>query len=342
LAFVIPVVEKLLRDSEALSVQQNRVGALIISPTRELARQIFDNVQLFTAGSCLSSVLLVGGTDVKADIAKCAAGCNIIVGTPGRILDIIRKHAGSLVWNKLEMLGAYLCVSAAISVVHSYLQLCAKVYALSTLGVAVLDEADTLLDMGFRDTLTQILAALPKQRRTGLFSATQTTEVRALARAGLRNPAVVVVKVQKDAAAASDSHEATSQHAPAPSAHGWVTPAGLKNFYTVCKHASEKFDQLCTFLRDIHTRGEKAIVFFLTCASVDYYSKIFSSPAFRSAIGLPDIDALPLLALHGQMAAKKRTGNFESFAAAPTGALFCTDVAARGIDLPDVDWIIQV
>ena len=84
------------------------------------------------------------------------------------------------------------------------------------------------------------------------------------------------------------------------------------------------------------------IVFFLTCASVDYYGRAFNLPAVRTAAGLPaDRDAFPILPLHGKQAPKKRSAHYDKFVAAPAGVLLCTDVAARGIDVPDVDWIVQ-
>lgn len=88
----------------------------------------------------LSTVLLVGGTDVDTDLARCEQGCSIVVGTPGRVHDILHRADGPSTKN---------C------------------------EVLVMDEADTLLDLGFQQTINHILQLLPKQRRTGLFSATQ-------------------------------------------------------------------------------------------------------------------------------------------------------------------------
>lgn len=156
LAFVIPVVETLQRVDKPLAPSQ--VGAVLVAPTRELARQTFDVLQHFLghADRRLTSVLLVGGVDVGEDLRRCqSSGCNIIVGTPGRINDVIQR-----------------VVKDATGI------------DLRTTEILVLDEADTLLDMGFAMTLEHILRQLPKQRRTGLFSATQTKEVKALARAG--------------------------------------------------------------------------------------------------------------------------------------------------------------
>lgn len=120
-----------------------QVGAIIVSPTRELARQIHVVAEPFIASvPGLTSMLLVGGTDPTQDVATFKdQGGNILIGTPGRIDDIM-KRCSSMDTKRLEVL--------------------------------VLDEADRLLDMGFKQQLDAIMSRLPKQRRTGLFSATQT------------------------------------------------------------------------------------------------------------------------------------------------------------------------
>lgn len=341
-AYVIPVVEKLQRIEKTW--QLHEVGALILSPTRfviflnwrtrrradsvissvsqfvrwsscvdacrELAKQIFNVVSIFAAETVLKPVLLTGGTEVQADIDRCVnKGCNVVVATPGRLLDLMRRGAATGI-------------------------------SFKSLEVLVLDEADTLLDMGFTDALTEILGHLPKQRRTGLFSATQTQEVKALARAGLRNPAIVTVQVKHGstaAAAASSDGAATASSSSSVQS----TPLSLSNWYTMCQSPADKLSQLCAFLKEREAQKHKCIVFALTCASVDIYAKLFSSQAVRTAAGLPSPADFPILPLHGQMDPKKRTGNYQKFVQSKSGVLLCTDVAARGIDVPDVDWIVQ-
>ena len=130
---------------------------------RELARQIYEVTTLFTNNTDkLSTVLLVGGTDVATDLERCANGCSIIIGTPGRVHDILRRQDGPPTKN-LEVCTRRpeLCGGRVLTPEECDFQ------------VLVLDEADTLLDLGFHDTINQILSFLPKQRRTGLFSATQ-------------------------------------------------------------------------------------------------------------------------------------------------------------------------
>lgn len=211
----------------------------------------------------------------------------------------------------------------------------------------VLDEADTLLDMGFKDTINQLLAILPKQRRTGLFSATQTKEVSELARAGLRNPVRISVRVQSRAApTVSDQNNSTSSTnnssnnaATSVAAMGNIqqaTPSTLDNSYLVCPH-DQRPDELVHFL-NTH-RSAKIIVFCATCACVDYYSNVFAQIAQQGKLLPKDMQ---IVGFHGKMVPKKRTLLYRKFVALSSGVLFCTDVAARGVDIPDVEWIVQL
>ena len=132
------------------------------------------------------------------------------------------------------------------------------------MDVLILDEADRLLDMGFEASINTILSYLPKQRRTGLFSATQTSEIEKLIRAGLRNPVRVAIKektcTNETLSVGENSDEKIQK-----------TPATLKNYYMIVE-ANEKFNQLMNFLQ-AHKK-EKLMLFVSTCAGVDYFSKI--------------------------------------------------------------------
>lgn len=295
---------------------------------RELATQLFSVFSAFVKPfSNMRCALLVGGTavaDNEADFLAHGAQvgpprlcpwqhltltCNrhcfaqIVVGTPGRIIDIINR-----------------CDS----------------FSLRELEILVLDEADTLLDMGFRQEINTILSLVPKQRRTGLFSATQTKEVKELARAGMRNPVTVAVKVQS-----------AEQSSSAAAGRQQVTPSTLENYYSVCKY-DERPGELIRFLNEHKT--EKIIVFVATCACVDYYSQCFLQISRRKLLDRVEDEALPALlpadlnvyGLHGKMVPKKRNGIYRKFVEKSSGVLFCTDVAARGVDIPDVDWIVQM
>uniref|UniRef100_A0A8C8VMK5 ATP-dependent RNA helicase n=1 Tax=Pelusios castaneus TaxID=367368 RepID=A0A8C8VMK5_9SAUR len=282
LAFVIPILEILLRREEKLKKMQ--VGAIIITPTRELAVQIDEVLSHFTKHfPQFSQILLIGGKNPIEDIEKFKEhGGNIIIATPGRLEDMFRRKADGL-----------------------DLASCVK-----SLDVLVLDEADRLLDMGFEASLNTILDFLPKQRRTGLFSATQTQEVENLVRAGLRNP--VRISVKEKGVAASNTQK---------------TPMRLENYYMVCK-ADEKFNQLVHFLQQ--HKQEKHLVFFSTCACVEYYGKALEHL----------VKNVKIMCIHGKMK-HKRNKIFTEFRKLPSGILVCTDVMARGIDIPEVNWVLQ-
>ncbi|RMX64111.1 hypothetical protein DD238_006004 [Peronospora effusa] len=290
LAFVLPIVQllktKLANGSITIPRHANltKLVAMVVSPTRELERQIFECAEKFFASALptVQLLLFMGGTSVDEDLSliQGAVGkCSVVVGTPGRTEDLLNRCVGSSVETRdFEML--------------------------------ILDEADTLLDMGFEVSLNKILEHLPKQRRTGLFSATQTQEVKALARAGLRNPATISVQVANNTQ---------------------VTPATLQNYFCLVGH-DQRLSALHHFAQI--KKGEKLIVFFSTCASVDYFGRVLEE-LFK---GKKDF---LVVALHGKMPQKKRTANYDHFSTLDSGLLVCTDVVARGIDLPDVDWIVQ-
>ncbi|XP_020825920.1 LOW QUALITY PROTEIN: ATP-dependent RNA helicase DDX55 [Phascolarctos cinereus] len=282
LAFVIPILQILLRRDEKLKKMQ--VGAIIITPTRELAIQINEVLLHFSKHfPQFSQILLIGGRNPGEDVERFKEqGGNIIVATPGRLEDMFRRKA--------EGLDLANCVKS--------------------LDILVLDEADRLLDMGFEASINTILEFLPKQRRTGLFSATQTQEVENLVRAGLRNP--VRISVKEKGVAASSTQK---------------TPSRLQNYYMVCR-ADEKFNQLVHFLRN--HKQEKHLVFFSTCACVEYYGKALEAL----------VKNVKIMCIHGKMK-HRRSKIFMEFRKLQSGILVCTDVMARGIDIPEVNWVLQ-
>jgi ATP-dependent RNA helicase DDX55/SPB4 len=256
--------------------------------------------------------LFVGGTSINEDIKLYTEnGARIIVGTPGRILDM-KNRCG--------------------------------LFNFKTLEVLVLDEADRLLDMGFQETINQILSFLPKQRRTGLFSATQTKEVKELARVGMRNPVSICVRLQQQTpqtTAVLDNNNNKKQQQQQETQKPKMqimqaTPSTLTNYYMLCDYENRP-QQLASFF--INHQHDKIIVFCATCACVDYYSLVFHQLCQENKL-LPK--NLNIIGFHGKMIPKKRNGLYKKFLQLDSGVMISTDVAARGIDIPDVDWIVQL
>uniref|UniRef100_K7G9C0 ATP-dependent RNA helicase n=1 Tax=Pelodiscus sinensis TaxID=13735 RepID=K7G9C0_PELSI len=176
----------------------------------------------------------------------------------------------------------------------------------SDLQMLILDEADRILDMGFADTMNAIIENLPKKRQTLLFSATQTKSVKDLARLSLKDPEYVWV------------HEKAK----------FSTPATLDQNYTVCE-LQQKINMLYSFLRS-HLK-KKSIVFFSSCKEVQYLFRVFCR--LRPGISV--------LALYGKQKQMKRMEVYNDFVRKKSAVLFATDIAARGLDFPAVNWVIQ-
>ncbi|KAA1114436.1 ATP-dependent RNA helicase [Puccinia graminis f. sp. tritici] len=270
LAFLIPAVEML---SRLQFKPRNGTGTIIVSPTRELALQIFGVAQELMKHHSQTFAIVIGGANRKAEAEKLVKGVNLLISTPGRLLDHLQNTKG---------------------------------FVFSNLKALVVDEADRILEIGFEDEMRQIISLLPSENRQSmLFSATQTTKVQDLARISLR-PGPLYINVD------ADKQEATVQ--------------GLEQGYVVCD-SDKRFLLLFTFLKK--SLKKKVIVFFSSCNSVKYHAELLNY-----------ID-IPVLDLHGKQKQQKRTNTFFEFCNATTGILLCTDVAARGLDIPKVDWIIQ-
>lgn len=272
LAFLVPAIELLHRLKFK---PRNGTGAIILSPTRELALQIFGVAKELMGRGGLTQTfgIIMGGANRKQEADKLQKGLNLIIATPGRLLDHLRNTKG---------------------------------FVVSNLKALVIDEADRILEIGFEDEMRQIVSLLPSEnRQTMLFSATQTTKVQDLARISLR-PGPLYINVHAESVAS--------------------TVSGLEQGYVVCD-SDKRFLLLFTFLKK--NKGKKVIVFMSSCNSVKYHAELLNY-----------ID-VPVLDLHGKQKQQKRTNTFFEFCNAPEGILLCTDVAARGLDIPKVDWIIQ-
>ncbi|KTW29358.1 ATP-dependent RNA helicase HAS1 [Pneumocystis carinii B80] len=270
LAFLIPAIEILY----SLKFKpRNGTGIIIISPTRELALQIFGVAKELLEHHTQTFGVVIGGANRRAEAEKLEKGVNLLVATPGRLLDHLQNTKG-FVYRNLKAL--------------------------------IIDEADRILEIGFEDEMRQIIKILPNENRQSmLFSATQTTKVEDLARISLR-PGPLYINVD------SDKKKSTVD--------------GLEQGYVVCD-SDKRFLLLFTFLK--RNLKKKIIVFFSSCNSVKYHSELLNY-----------ID-IPVLDLHGKQKQQKRTNTFFEFSNAKQGTLICTDVAARGLDIPAVDWIVQ-
>ncbi|KAF5006270.1 hypothetical protein FDECE_7336 [Fusarium decemcellulare] len=269
LAFLIPVLEKLYR---AQWTEYDGLGALILSPTRELAVQIFEVLRKVGRNHVFSAGLVIGGKSLKEE-AERLDRMNILVCTPGRMLQHLDQTAG---------------------------------FDANNLQILVLDEADRIMDMGFQSAVDALVEHLPKSRQTLMFSATQSKKVSDLARLSLKDPEYVSV------------HEAATS----------ATPTNLQQHFIVTP-LTEKLDTLYGFIKA--NLKSKIIVFLSSGKQVRFVYESFRHLQ----------PGIPLLHLHGRQKQIARLEITSRFTSAKHSCLFATDVVARGIDFPAVDWVIQ-
>lgn len=174
---------------------------------------------------------------------------------------------------------------------------------------AVLDEADRILDMGFAKTLSALLAHLPKSRQTLLFSATQTSSVKDLARLSLEDP--VSIGLSSDDTVSNP------------------IPVNLEQHYAICA-LENKLSILFSFIRT-HLQA-KILVFLSSCKQVRFVFETFCKLH----------PGIPLMHLHGKQKQSARLTMFQKFTGMSNAVLFATDIAARGLDFPSVNWVFQV
>ena len=270
LAFLIPVLELLWRERWS---QVDGLGALIISPTRELAYQTFEVLRKVGSHHDFSAGLVIGGHDLISEQLRIRQ-TNIVICTPGRLL----QH--------MDETPNFQCLS---------------------LKILVLDEADRILDLGFRQTMACIIDNLPAERQTLLFSATQTKSVKDLALLSLDSPEYIAVHEQSKTS----------------------TPYKLSQSYVVCE-LPNKLQTLFSFIKS-HL-SSKIIVFMSSCKQVRFAYEVFC----RLRPGVP------LMALYGRQKQIKRVAIYDDFGRKKAAVLLCTDIAARGLDFPSVHWVLQL
>ena len=343
LAFLIPAVELLHRmkfkPRNGVSLLNNHLaylcpsfegtGIIVVSPTRELALQIFGVVKELMTGHSQTFGIVMGGANRRAEADKLVKGVNLVVATPGRLLD------------HLEVSSSIVLLFIAF---YPFLHQNTKGFVFRNLKALVIDEADRILEIGFEEEMKKIISILPnglsiavydvllkcfdvwllsEDRQSMLFSATQTNKVTDLARISLR-PGPLQIDVDKG--------ESTS------------TVSTLTQGYVVCP-SDRRFLLLFTFLKK--NMKKKIVVFFSSCNSVKYHGELLNYidvPVLDLHVSTSDLYCLfPVLRCisQGKQKQQKRTTTFFEFCNAESGALLCTDVAARGLDIPRVDWIVQ-
>lgn len=260
-AFVLPIIQK-------LKTKNNREKVLIIAPTRELAQQIQGEFREFAEGLQLYTALCVGGLGIWPQIKELRRGVSVVIGTPGRLKDLIDQ--GEL-----------------------------KLDNTSTL---VLDEADRMLDMGFSQDINFIISKLPIERQSLCFSATISPEISKLMDKMLIDPVMVSVRT---------SH--TGEH--------------IAQDIIRAKTKEEKMKELTKMLAQDHF--EKVLIFGQMKFEVQRLSDELNKMGFYS------------VAIHGNKTQIQRQKALESFKTGKVNIMVATDVAARGIDVPNVSHVIN-
>lgn len=258
-AFLIPIINKFVED--------RMHQALILTPTRELAQQVEEEFKSFTLGMRLYSVSAVGGLPITRQIKELRQGVHIVIGTPGRVKDLLER--GEI--------------------------------KLSGFNTVVLDEADRMLDMGFIDDMREILGKMPKEKQGMFFSATFSPSIKSLCSDFLRDPLTVSLKT-RDTSASVD-----------------------QDIVRVGKGV--KIDILHEILNKEECK--KVIIFCETKRHTDMLAKELKDRGFSA------------LALHGDMRSRERMRAVEALATGKAKIVVATDVAARGIDIPDVTHVIN-
>ena len=266
LAFLIPAIELILKTK---FTPIYGTAVIVITPTRELAYQLA-TVAVDLLKDPSKCGLLIGGNNRKKEkLMLTNQRPPLIIATPGRLLDHMRDES--------------------------------KYMAFSMMKLLIIDEADTILKIGFEEDLKSIIKLLPSDRQTMLFSATLRSKLEDLISLSLKDPKRIEV--------------------------GETSTVRNLEQGVVVLDASLKFRFLYTFIRKNHDK--KIMVFFSSCNSVKFYSYLLNY-----------VD-VTVMEIHGNQKQKKRTTTYSEFINAKTGVLLCTDVAQRGLDIPKVDWIVQ-
>ncbi|XP_065504493.1 probable ATP-dependent RNA helicase DDX31 isoform X2 [Caloenas nicobarica] len=320
LAYGIPLVQS-LQGMESKIQRSDGPYALILVPTRELALQSFDTMQkLLKPFAWIVPGVLMGGEKRKSEKARLRKGINILISTPGRLVDHI-KSTECIHFRRTQWL--------------------------------IIDEADRILDLGFEKDVAVILNALNAERETRqnvLLSATLTEGVTRLANISLNDPISISVadEIRNGIKPASQTDRQASSSSNCMDQENFAVPEKLKQ-YVVMVPSKLRLVMLAAFILEKckFEKHHKMIIFFSSCEQVEFYYELFLkvlSGGLESEQPEPSSVSsahLEFLRLHGNMDQEERTEVFQEFLKSKTGILLCTDVAARGLDLPQVTWIVQ-
>jgi ATP-dependent RNA helicase RhlE len=263
--FTLPMLQLLSGKNRPAA---KTVRALVLTPTRELAAQVEESVRTYGKYLSLSSAVIFGGVNINPQIQKLARGLDILVATPGRLLDLMQQGAVDL----------------------------------RAVEILVLDEADRMLDMGFIRDIRKVLAALPPKRQNLLFSATFSDEIKALADGLLDSPAMIEVERR------NSTVEVISQK---------IHPVDRDKKHQLLTHLIKEHNwfQVLVFTRTKHGANKLA-----------------------EQLSKADI---PSLAIHGNKSQAARTRALAEFKTAELQVLVATDIAARGIDIDQLPYVVN-
>ncbi|GAV07649.1 hypothetical protein RvY_17464 [Ramazzottius varieornatus] len=286
LAFVIPVLERL---AEMKWSSMYGIAVIIITPTRELAVQIYEVFKKVGKYHHFSVGTIIGGQGRMYERPRISS-CNIVICTPGRLLDHMDSNPD---------------------------------FKTDNVQMLVLDEADQILDHGFKEAVDSIIANLPDERQTLLFSATQTRKVKDLARLSLKEPVDINMRQPNNVDPSQTISSSKKQKDGSVS-----TPQTLVQSYVVLQ-AEEKLRYLWSFVKA--RAGKKILVFVTTSKQAKFFDGILRQNKLTN-----------VLSFHGKMSQPKRLQEYGKFERKTNTIMIATDVLARGMDFPDVEFVLQL
>jgi len=265
--FALPLLQRLVMDGG--QVASNGARSLILVPTRELAEQVHESVRAYGAGLPLRTMVAYGGVSINPQMMRLRKGVDVLVATPGRLLDLQRQNA--VRFNQVQTL--------------------------------VLDEADRMLDLGFSRDIDNLLALLPKQRQTLLFSATFSDPIRTLAAKLLHDPVGI---------------EATPRNTTVKAIRQWIVPVDKKRKPDLFLHLLARHD------------WPQVLAFVKTRKGVDQLVDLLAARGIAAD------------SIHGDKPQPARLRALDRFKAGEVRVLVATDVAARGLDIDDLPVVVNV